>query len=315
MFWSPLEKQVAELFHLVDYEVVETLARRPLLLKIIDSIAELEKSSGTDVSLNSLYEAYTGPWISRKHDEGCEHVLIDPAKKYEFLALLALKMHFTGSMTLHFKDLDDPIKAHFEPHKAEDIDPFSDDARTCHYLRQDVAGYFRFVHRSFVDYFVATEFTRLERSVYSGRFERPLTKTMIQFIDPDAIPEELQLLLGLKDVMEQLHARNHFTDFVEVNCDDPSLPTAGSFANQLDIHICFQWPSFGHPATRALTDRILDYMHENKEPFLGYPEDAMHQTYICEIKIDTKFARALRTAGLDQEYSDGYTRLAIGGDE
>ena len=98
------EKQVVALFHLVDYEVVKALARRPLpTTMVFESISELEKSSGTKVSLNSLYETFTSTWISRDPDQQYgSTVLITPDKKYEFSALLALKLHLSGFNDLAF---------------------------------------------------------------------------------------------------------------------------------------------------------------------------------------------------------------------
>ena len=216
---------------------------------------------------------------------------------------------------MHFTDFDNQIKAQFGLQEAEDIDHFSHDIGTCSFLNRDDAGNYRFIHRSFLDYFVAKEFNRLDRSLYSGRFQRPLTKTMIEFVDPNAIPEQLQLLLGLKQVIEQLHARHQFTKAVEIDRDDSSVPATDTLSNHIDNHICSQWPNFEQPATRRLTERIIRYLFENRDSFLGDTDDVKYETYVYEIKIYTRFARALRKTGLDQEYSDGYTNLIIVGDE
>jgi hypothetical protein len=68
---------------------------------------------------------------------------------------VAWQMLLRGSTAVHFSELSGWVKSHFKLDNTESVDHFLHDIRTCSFLTRDDAGHYFFVHRSFMEYFVA----------------------------------------------------------------------------------------------------------------------------------------------------------------
>lgn len=160
------------------------LARRPVLAgMMVESAAELAALGQESVSLRQLYELYTRRWIATEEDKGSFRVLIDPEKKGTFLRYLAMQMHLAGQLSVHYRELDGRLAKYFELDASDTIDHFSHDVRTCSFLNRSDAGEYRFIHKSFMEYFAACEFEFFDRSPFADSFDKPLTSEMIAFVD------------------------------------------------------------------------------------------------------------------------------------
>jgi len=131
---------------------LEELAQRPVLLDMIArSLPGLEP--GQAVNAAQLYEVYTDLWLARDEEKG--RTLITRDDKRLFMQELALEMQRREELSLHYSRLPERVRAHFRLEKADEIDYFAHDMRTCSFLNRDGEGNYRFVHKSFGEFFVA----------------------------------------------------------------------------------------------------------------------------------------------------------------
>ena len=72
-----------------------------------------------------------------------------------------MEMLRTEELALHYSRIPDRVKGHFELEKAQEIDHFEADVRTCNFLNRDEEGNYAFDHKSFMEFFAASRLHRL----------------------------------------------------------------------------------------------------------------------------------------------------------
>jgi hypothetical protein len=150
--WEVYWNQIQWIYNLLD------LARRPVLLDMIArTLPELR--DGETISAAQLYQVYTGFWLEREITKG--RTLLTPADRRLFAEELAMEMLRTGDLTIHYSRIPAQVQAHFQLEKVEEIDYFDADVRTCNFLNRDDAGNYAFVHKSFMEFFAASQLHRL----------------------------------------------------------------------------------------------------------------------------------------------------------
>ncbi|MCP4109159.1 MAG: SUMF1/EgtB/PvdO family nonheme iron enzyme, partial [Desulfobacteraceae bacterium] len=132
------------------------LSTRPLLLdmivKTLPTLMDKQRINAAD-----LYRAYTDDWIER--DDWRSQMTAQGKRR--FMWEMALKMYQkSGDFSLHYSELDKPDKAFFKSKQIEDQDGdcFIYEATTCSFLNRDSKGNYKFIHRSFMEYFLAEYF-------------------------------------------------------------------------------------------------------------------------------------------------------------
>jgi formylglycine-generating enzyme required for sulfatase activity len=150
--WQAHWAQVQRVYNLPD------LARRPVLL---DMIARTLPELKADERINAarLYQVYTGQWLEREAAKG--RTLVTSDDRRLFAEELATEMLRSGDLSIHYSRIPERVKAHFRLEKADEIDHFEADVRTCNYLSRDDAGQYRFAHKSFLEFFCACRLHRL----------------------------------------------------------------------------------------------------------------------------------------------------------
>ena len=167
------------------------LARRPVLANMIIETASMLHGLGPEeLTPRRLYEIYTNRWMQIEEDKGAFRILIDPDQKSTFVRYLAMQMHLSGTLSIHYSELDRRIASYFNLESAERMDHFSHDVRTCSFLNRTDQGEYRFIHKSFMEYFAACEFERLDSSPFAEQFDKPLTNEMLAFLDFTKLPPE-----------------------------------------------------------------------------------------------------------------------------
>jgi hypothetical protein len=145
------EKQALEFINIIrdTYNLTE-LSTRPLLLDMMVKTLPLLKDK-TEINAVDLYQAYTNEWIerddwrSRLTSEGKRQIMWD----------LSVKMYKNGgNFSLYYSDLDIPSKEYFKGNKI-DREYFIYEATTCSFLNRDLEGKYKFIHKSFMEYFLA----------------------------------------------------------------------------------------------------------------------------------------------------------------
>jgi len=144
--WQGYWKQIQDTYNLPE------LAQRPVLLDmIVCSFPQLEP--GQAINAARLYELYTDLWLARDWEKG--RTLITRDDKRLFMQQLALEMHRRQELSVHYSRLPERVQEHFKLEKKTEIDYFDYDVRTCTFLNRDPEGNYRFLHRSFGEFFVA----------------------------------------------------------------------------------------------------------------------------------------------------------------
>jgi hypothetical protein len=157
--------QIRQQIHTV-YNLRELAARPFLLHLIVKTLPELRRESGP-VTPARLYQIYTTKWLDREYEKGEFRWLIKKEQKRAFMMVVAWEMLKQGGISVHFSALSDWVKDHFKLDTSESVDHFSHDIRTCSFLSRDDAGNYFFVHRSFMEYFVALRLVEESRSGHS----------------------------------------------------------------------------------------------------------------------------------------------------
>jgi uncharacterized protein YjbI with pentapeptide repeats len=171
---------------------LEDLAKRPILLEIIvKTLPKINITSGA-INSTSLYDTYTDFWI--QHEDWRSTMTCE--EKEFFTMELAYQMFTEGSEEVHFSKLSIPLKHHFS-HKIQthtDLDYFDNDIRTCSFLNRDGAGNYRFIHKSFMEYFVAKRIRRSASGDFADILSRSiLTKEICHFIKDTPIDSKVLL--------------------------------------------------------------------------------------------------------------------------
>ena len=134
------------------------LASRPVLLDLIlKTVPELDES---EERLNAarLYQVYTDRWVSR--DTWRARLTAD--QRARLMEALALRMVEGGAQQVHYGDLRVFVREQLGEQVASltDLDHFDYDVRTCSFVNRDDEGNYRFMHKSFQEFFLARAFAR-----------------------------------------------------------------------------------------------------------------------------------------------------------
>jgi hypothetical protein len=106
-----------------------------------------------------LYRVYTDEWLEREERKG--RTLLTAADRRLFAEELGMEMLRSQELAIHYGRIPGRVRAHFRLEKAEEIDYFEADVRTCNFLNRDDAGNYAFVHKSFLEFFAACRLHRL----------------------------------------------------------------------------------------------------------------------------------------------------------
>lgn len=135
------------------------LSKRPFLLYMIlrtlpELLEEVKDNPETKINAARLYEQYTDTWIKR--EERRNKTLIKSRDKELFCKELAFELYLSNSLSLSYRQFPNTIKKYFSQSvRVTDIDYFSHDIQNCSFLTSDRTGEFQFIHKSFMEYFVA----------------------------------------------------------------------------------------------------------------------------------------------------------------
>ena len=134
---------------------LEELAHRPLLLDmIVNSLPQLEKHE--EVNAANLYTIFTNLWIQREREKGSERVL-DSKLKQAIVLQLSWWMWHEEIEEIHYTKLVSFLRQ-FERGKGwskEDMDIIFREMMRASFLKRDNDGNFSFMHRSFMEFFLA----------------------------------------------------------------------------------------------------------------------------------------------------------------
>ena len=151
------------------------LSRRPFLLNIIiktlpEILRDIRNNDNFNmkVSAGELYKRYTDLWLERENNKG--KTLISSKDKLLFCKYLAYKMFKDDELYVHFTKVPVEIREYFSNiTNMDEIDYFSQDIQSCSFLNSDGWGNFKFIHKSFMEYFVACVIVDNLREIENGK--------------------------------------------------------------------------------------------------------------------------------------------------
>lgn len=202
---AEMEELIAHTHDLTD------LSRRPFLLNIIVQtlpkiISGLEGKNKNDITINaaSLYRNYTELWLDRENAKG--KALIRKEDKLQFCMHIAYKMFKEDILSIHFSEMPDEIREYFpDLHQMDEIDYFSHDIQSCSFMNSEGDGYFKFIHKSFMEYFVACFIVgklQKDKDVEEALSIRDISTEIALFIN-DILCEDAVLYQKIINILEE----------------------------------------------------------------------------------------------------------------
>lgn len=178
---------------------LKDLSKRPFLLNIIIQtlpriITAREKTGEVKINAAELYKKYTEIWLDREISK--DKTLISKEDKMHFCIHIAYKMFRTDILELHYSDFPKEIKEYFKDlHIVEDVDYFSHDIQSCSFMNSDGEGNFKFIHKSFMEYFVGSFIAEELKDVTKGK------KDIEKVLSIREISSEIALFIN--DILEE----------------------------------------------------------------------------------------------------------------
>ncbi len=214
------------------------LSTRPLLLEMIIKTLPVLKDK-KKINAANLYKAYTQRWIQWDFWRS----QMKPEGKRNFMWEMAFKMYSKGGdFSLHYTKLDKPKSEYFKQDLGDTDDYYKYETTTCTFLNRDANGNYTFIHKSFMEYFLAEYYwdsiiNRQERLYLSSELNKE-TKFFLKLI----ISEERNLAnldlynLELSDIdlrnSNLTGANLEYSDFSKTNLAEANLLGANlRFAN------------------------------------------------------------------------------------
>ena len=145
-------RKIRRIYNLAD------LAHRPLLLDmIVKSLPELDQTD-QKVTAATLYRAYTNLWIEREDRERKNRILSGETR-YRLMLELAWQMWDTDQTAIHFSELLTFVKRLMTERVIavgdEEPEQVDREIQAASFLKRDHSGNFSFMHRSFMEFFLA----------------------------------------------------------------------------------------------------------------------------------------------------------------
>ncbi len=145
--WQVFREQIRQTYNL------ENLAERPFLLEIIvKTLPRLTERQGS-VTLADLYETYCESWFSHTDSR----LTLTRDRRVALVEFLARLVWDSPENRVHYDLLFEKATEFFKdrPLTLHDKERIDYEVRTALFLHRDAEGYYSFIHRSFLEFFVA----------------------------------------------------------------------------------------------------------------------------------------------------------------
>lgn len=201
------------------YDLQDLMSRPILLDMIIQTLLlgafDLDNRS-TQVSAASLYDRYTSESLNSDWRKGAKRRLLTKPERREFSIAMALSMYDANALEVRYDDILKAISRAFPKNstlskkvKDNSLEVVAADLQICAFLTRTSDDLFRFVHKSFYEFFVAAHlFRRLFDGKIDRRFLHKIPQEILYFVGAFAIPDEGAKLL-LRNTLETGLGRLH----------------------------------------------------------------------------------------------------------
>lgn len=290
------------------------LSRRPFLLNIIiltlpKMISNIERENLEDLKINAalLYRNYTDLWLDRENSKG--KTLIRKEDKLHFCMHIAYKMFKEDVSSIHFSNMPNEIREYFpDLHQMDEIDYFSHDIQSCSFMNSEGNGYFKFIHKSFMEYFVACYIAEMfqknqnqELEIINTVFSIKDISTEVALFINDILCENDDLYQKIKDVLEKQI----------INSDDSIKKNVVTILSKMDHNIAINIKNNvsyaeGDFSYATIENRIIKGVDFSRATFYGatihnvqfincnFTEVNFQKAYLCNVDF----------SGQSLEYAD-----------
>lgn len=165
------------------------LAKTPIFLKMI-----VETSSDLRGHVNpaKLYKLYTDRWI----DDQQYRSSIPSDEKLTLMQEIAMYMDKSGASSIAYREIPSVIQEYFGLESYERTSQFDSEVRTCSFLIRDDDGIYRFSHKSFSEFFVASNLAKQIKSRQLEKFEEKVYSKEICGFIANYFENEFDMLIG-----------------------------------------------------------------------------------------------------------------------
>jgi len=175
------------------YDLADLMSRPILLSMIVDTILEGKIDPKNEIQIagpTALYEIYTGLQFERDVYKGEARRFLDPNQRRYFAQATAVAMLKKHELVVTYTDIlrvideseDIAVKASPLPRRANQ-EQIATDIVVCTFLSKQNEGGFRFVHKSFMEFFVA-QFLKeaIEKDTQPAIMQIALPKEILLFL-------------------------------------------------------------------------------------------------------------------------------------
>lgn len=145
---------------------LEDLSKRPILLILILKTLPNLKISNSPINRAEIYRTYVEFWLTR--EAGRIETDIDITRKEKFIESIAIELWKRSLVSMSYVELQTNIRNEYSDEIFSNIDFLMRDydTRNASFLNRDDDGYYKFMHKSFMEYFTASY---LVRSINSNK--------------------------------------------------------------------------------------------------------------------------------------------------
>lgn len=145
--WKAFREQIRHTYNL------EELAERPFLLEIIVKTLPHLMARGSEITLADLYATYCESWFA--HTDS--HLTLTREHKVALVEYLACLIWNSPENRVHYTALAEKAAEFFRGHSltAYDMERVDYEVRTALFFHRDAEGYYSFITRSFLEFFIA----------------------------------------------------------------------------------------------------------------------------------------------------------------
>jgi len=156
------------------------LSKRPVLLDMIAISLPQLAQVGKTVNAGKLYEVYTDEWVRRDIASG--RAFLTQEIKEQIVLKLAHIMFYENIPNLSYQYLRDFVRKEFRLEDEKDIDYCEHEVQECAFLKREANDNFTFVHKSFMEFFVAKSIIKIIQNGKNDGLSVALPIEIIGFI-------------------------------------------------------------------------------------------------------------------------------------
>ncbi|QCO04986.1 NACHT domain-containing protein (plasmid) [Azospirillum argentinense] len=205
------------------YDIKDFMSRPLLLSMIVDTILDADENILNDRGAKGaawLYELYTGLQLDRDWEKGESRKFFSSRERQLFAQAIALTMLKEDKMEVSYSDVLKVARAALKDFRIQDYAPeirhaeIATDIQVCAFMSHGAHNCFRFVHKSFMEFFVAQSVVQqLVPGNLPPALGMKLNKEIVSFVASYCLGDEAvrnKFLIAFKAEAQKAASRKNF---------------------------------------------------------------------------------------------------------